>query len=205
MTEAEHEAELREAALRDAQRAEAARKLAEMGLPEADTTDLRTGAHLNDQLLALLPLVGVWRGIGSGAVASSGAEFTFGQQLTFAHDGRPFLTYESRTWLVDAAGELIRLAFREAGFWRPGLGADDVEAQIATAAGIVEVFAGTAGDNRWEIATSSVAYTATARPVVAERRLYAVLGDTLAYATELHVSADGGFEPHLSARLDRLR
>ena len=201
----ETEGELREAARRDAQLAEAARRLAEMGLPEDDTTDLRSGAHFNDQLLALLPLVGVWRGIGSGAVASSGAEFTFGQQLTFAHDGRPFLTYESRTWLVDAAGELIRLAFRESGFWRPGLGPDDVEAQIATAAGIVELFAGAAGDNRWEIATSAVACTATARPIVGERRLYAVVGDTLAYASELHVAADGGFEPHLSARLNRFR
>jgi hypothetical protein len=200
--------ELREAARLDAERAVAARKLVEMNLPEPDTTDLRAGPHINDQLLALLPLVGIWRGIGTGAVASTGAQFTFGQQVTFAHDGRPFLVYESRTWLVDAAGDLIRLAFRESGFWRPGLGADDVEVQLATAAGIVEVFGGSAGDNRWEIASTGVGYTATARPIVGERRLYAVVGDNLAYASELHVggeSAGAGFAPHLSARLDRIR
>ena len=173
--------------------------------PVLDTTDLRVGVEINDQLLALLPLVGVWQGAGRGAVASSGDEFAYGQQVTFAHDGRPFLAYESRTWLVDAAGELIRLAFRESGFWRPGAGPDDVEVQLATAAGIVEVFAGVAGDNRWEIVSTGLQHTATARPVVAERRLYALIDDTLTYAAELHVPNSDGFTPHLSARLNRVR
>jgi hypothetical protein len=197
--------DLREAARSDAEQALAAARTNAMTLPAPDTTDLRTGAHINDQLLALLPLVGVWRGTGTGAVASSGAEFSYGQQLTFAHDGRPFLVYESRTWLVDAAGELIRLAFRESGFWRPGTGPDDIELQLATAAGIVQVFAGQAGDNRWELATSGLVGTATARAVNGERRLYAVVGDTLAYATELSTPDSDGFAPHLSARLDRIR
>ena len=83
-----------------------------------------------------------------------------------------------------------------------------MEVQLATAAGIVEVFAGSAGDNRWEIASTGVGHTATARPIVGERRLYAVVGDNLAYASELHVGgefAGAGFAPHLSARLDRVR
>ena len=33
-------------------------------LPVTDTANLRLGANLNDALLALLPLVGVWRGEG---------------------------------------------------------------------------------------------------------------------------------------------
>jgi THAP4-like, heme-binding beta-barrel domain len=176
-----------------------------MTLPEPDTTDLRAGAPFNDQLLALLPLVGEWRGAGSGAVASTGAEFSYGQQVSFSHDGRPFLVYESRTWLIDAAGDLIRLAFRESGFWRMGAGPDDIEIALATAAGIVEVFAGIAGDNQWEVASTGLAHTATARPVIGERRLYALVGDTLAYATELHLPTADGFEPHLSAQLERVR
>ncbi|MDT5252890.1 MAG: hypothetical protein QOH07_1841, partial [Mycobacterium sp.] len=32
----------------------------------ADTANLREGANLHDALLALLPLVGVWRGEGEG-------------------------------------------------------------------------------------------------------------------------------------------
>ncbi len=171
--------------------------------PEPDTTELRLGAHLNDQLLALLPLVGVWAGTGTGAVASTGDEFAYGQQITFAHDGRPFLAYESRTWLIDAAGDTIRQAFRESGFWRPGPGPDDVEVQLATAAGLVEVFAGVAGENRWEIETTAIGATATARAVSGERRLYAVVGNTLAYATELELPGSD-FTPHLTASLERV-
>lgn len=46
----------------------AARNIPALGdLPApADTANLREGANLNDALLALLPLVGVWRGEGEG-------------------------------------------------------------------------------------------------------------------------------------------
>ena len=172
--------------------------------PAPDTTDLRSGSPIHDSLLALLPLVGVWQGSGTGIVGSTGAEFAYGQRLTIAHDGRPFLAHESRTWLVDAAGELVRQAFREAGFWRAGAGQDDVELQLADAAGLVEIFAGTAHDNRWELETTLVAGTATARDVAGERRFYAVIGDSLFYATELALQPED-FAPHLNARLERLR
>jgi THAP4-like, heme-binding beta-barrel domain len=172
--------------------------------PTPDTTDLRVGAPIHDALLALLPLVGVWQGTGTGIVASTGAEFAYGQRLAVSHDGRPFLVHESRTWLVDDAGKLIRQAFREAGFWRPGAGRDEVELQLADAAGLVEIFAGKAQDNRWELATTVVAGTATARVVEGERRFYAVADDSLFYATELALRGNE-FSPHLNARLERIR
>lgn len=37
----------------------------------ADTANLREGANLNDALLALLPLVGVWRGEGEAAATTA--------------------------------------------------------------------------------------------------------------------------------------
>lgn len=172
--------------------------------PAPDTTDLRSGAPLNDALLAVLPLVGVWLGTGAGVVPSTGEGFGYGQRVTFAHDGRPFLAYESRTWLVDGEGNTIRQAFRESGFWRPGAGPDELEVQLATAAGIVEIFEGTAGDNRWELESTGVGLTPTARAVTGERRIYAVIGDTLAYATELG-QPDRGLAPHLNGRLERVR
>jgi hypothetical protein len=169
---------------------------------EPDTSDLRAGAPIHDALLALLPLLGIWRGDGRGVVASTGAEFAFGQQVSIVHDGRPFLAYESRSWLVDEAGELIRQAWRESGFWRPGSGPDDVELVIASNTGQALVFAGTAGDQRWEIATVSAEHAPTAKDVTGERRLYAVRGDELSYATEL-APAGQPFAPHLNARLRR--
>jgi THAP4-like, heme-binding beta-barrel domain len=187
----------------------------------ADTADLRTGAPVHDALLALLPLVGEWQGSGTGVPPADGAPFRFGQRARFTHDGRPFLAYESRAWLVDDAGQLIRPAWRESGFWRPGAGPDDIEAVLASHTGQALVFAGTAGDNRWEVQTISAAPTATAVPVDGERRLYALVApegpvdpmdsveasaarasSDLAYASDLAV-AGRDFTPHLSARLRR--
>jgi len=171
---------------------------------EPDTADLRAGAPLHDALLALLPLVGVWRGEGRGVVASTGIEFEYGQQISFTHDGRPFLAYESRSWLVDENGATIRQAWRESGFWRPGPGPDDIELVLASNTGQALVFSGTAGDLRWDLATTEARHAPSAKDVDGERRLYAITQDDLAYATEL---APGGqpYAPHLNARLRRVR
>lgn len=173
------------------------------GGPAADTADLRTGAPLHDSLLALLPLVGVWQGSGAGVVASTGAEFRYGQHIRFVHDGRPFLAYEARSWLVDADGSVIRQAWRESGFWRPGAGPDDIEAVIASNTGQSLVFAGIAGDQRWELASVRAEHAPTAKDVDGERRLYAIVDGELAYATEL-APAGQPYAAHLNARLSRV-
>ena len=172
-------------------------------MSEPDTADLRSGAPIHDALLALLPLVGVWTGSGNG-IAPSGEQFGYGQRISFVHDGRPFLAYESRAWLVDAAGAVIRQAWRESGFWRLGPGADDIEVVLASNTGEALVYTGIAGDQRWEIATVSAEGTPTAKVVDGERRLYALVDDALVYVSEL---APGGqpMAPHLNARLSRAR
>lgn len=175
-----------------------------MTAPAPDTADLRTGAPIHDALLALLPLVGHWRGEGAGVVARTGAEFRYGQQLSIVHDGRPFLAYEARSWLLNEDGSLLRQAWRESGFWRPGPGADDIELVIASNTGQALVFAGQAGDQRWELETVSAAHTPSAKDVDGERRLYAVRGDELVYASEL-APAGEPFAPHLNAALTRQR
>ena len=168
-----------------------------------DTTDLRTGVAVHDALLALLPLVGVWQGDGTGVVAATGSGFRFGQRVSFAHDGRPFLVYESRAWLLDESGAVIRSAWRESGFWRPGSGPDDVEVVLAANTGQALSYNGTAGDAQWEITTDLAHPTPTARKVDAERRLYAVRGDELLYVSEL-APAGETLAPHLNARLTRV-
>ncbi len=167
-----------------------------------DTTDLRSGAPIHDDLLGLLALVGTWHGAGHGVVASSGEQFEFGQQIVVAHDGRPFLVYESRSWLRAADGSVIRPAWRESGFWRPGPGPDDIALVLASNTGQALVLAGTAGDQRWDLATISAQRAPNAVDVDGERRLYALRDDELVYATEL---APGGrpYAPHLNGRLIR--
>lgn len=170
---------------------------------DADTVDLRTGASLHDTLLAVLPLVGVWEGSGSGIAPESGDEFRYVQRLRFAHDGRPFLAYDSRSWLVDEAGDVIRPAMRESGFWRPGAGADDLEAVISLSAGVSLLLSGRVGELRWELDSISVAGTPTAKAVDGDRRLYALVDDDLAYAQEL-APGGTGYAPHLTGRLRRV-
>ena len=169
---------------------------------QPDTSDLRAGAPIHDDLLALLPLVGVWLGSGTGVVESTGAQFSYGQQLSFVHDGRPFLAYASRSWLIDENGAVIRQAWRETGFWRRGANDDEVEAILASNTGQALQFTGTAGDLRWELATISAVPTPTAKIVDGERRMYAIVEEQLLYATEL---APGGqpYAPHLNGRLSR--
>ena len=170
--------------------------------PTPDTADLRSGVPVHDALLALLPLVGVWRGTGSGVVAGSGAEFRYGQQVSFVHDGRPFLAYEARSWLLDADGGVIRQSWRESGFWRPGSGPDDIEVVLAAVTGQALLYTGLAGDLRWELETRAAVPTPTAKHVDGERRLYALVDEHLVYATEL--APEGRpYAAHLNARLAR--
>jgi len=170
--------------------------------PPPDTADLRSGPRLHDSLLGLLPLVGEWSGEGVGVSPNSGAAFRYRQQMRFVHDGRPFLAYESRSWLVDTDGELIRAAERESGFWRPGPGPDDLEAVVAANTGEALVFAGTFGTKRWELASVAATPTPSAKAVDGEKRLYALLEDHLMYVTEL-APAGQDYAPHLNARLWR--
>lgn len=173
-----------------------------MSEPFADTTSPRSGPDPHASLLPMLPLIGVWEGTGKGGYPTTG-DFDFGQRITFGHDGRGFLAYESRSWLIGPDGEFLRLAAREVGWWRPGGGGDDLEVVIAHATGIVEVYLGRAiGTAQWELATDVVARTQTATEVTANRRLYGIVEGSLMYAIDM-AAIGHGLTPHLSARLDR--
>lgn len=175
-----------------------------MSALQVDTSDLRAGAPLHDDLLALLPLIGVWAGSGHGMMPATGARFEYVEQVTFAHDGRPFVVYESRSWLTDSDGAIIRAAARETGFWRPGAGPDDVEVVLALSTGLTLNLVGMAGDQRWELASTQSASGPAAKQVDGNRRLYAIVDGALVYAQELARAAEA-YEPHLNARLERIR
>ena len=176
---------------------------ADLPIPD-DTANLREGPDLHPQCLGLLPLVGVWRGTGEVVYPTIDGPFTYGQQLVFAHDGRPFLSYEARAWLLDAEGRVIRPAARETGFWRPQEDGE-LEVLIAHATGIVEIFYGKPRDLRsWEIETDAVVRTASAKEVVASHRLYGLVdGGDLAYVDE-RAMVGQPLQPHLSALLNRV-
>ena len=70
------------------------------------------------ELAPLAWLIGRWEG--AGVVGYPTIESAhFGQEVEVTHDGRPFLEWQSRTWLLDDAGEKVRPLATELGFWRP--------------------------------------------------------------------------------------
>jgi THAP4-like, heme-binding beta-barrel domain len=168
-----------------------------------ETADLRAGPDLHPSLLPLLPLVGVWRGTGKGGYPTI-EDFGYGQQVVFAHDGRGVLRYESRTWILDPAGQLVRPSAREVGWWRPGGGDGELEVLLAHPTGIVEVYVGRAtGPTRWELSTDVVARTGTAKEVTGNHRLYGIVDGALLYAMDM-AAVGQPLQPHLSARLERV-
>ncbi len=195
--------------------AERARETAARNIPvfgdlplPSDTANLREGAHFHDALLALLPLVGVWRGEGEGR--DTHGDYRFGQQIVVSHDGRDYLNWEARSWRLDDDGAYERPDLRETGFWRfvndPG---DPVESQaiellLAHSAGYVELFYGQPlNQSSWELVTDALARSKSGVLVGGAKRLYGIVeGGDLAYVEE-RVDADGGLVPHLSARLSR--
>jgi len=178
-------------------------RFADLPIPD-DTANLREGPKLHQQCLVLLPLVGVWRGSGEVVYPTIDGPFPFGQQLVFAHDGRPFLFYEARAWLLNADGAVVRPAARETGFWRPQPDGE-LEVLITHATGIAEIFYGRARTlTSWEIETDAVVRTASAREVTASKRLYGLVeGGDLAYVDERQMMGQP-MQPHISARLQRI-
>lgn len=173
---------------------------AELPLPP-DTHDLRSGPELHPSLLGFLPLIGIWRGEGQGGYPTIEG-FHYGQQIRFFHDGRPFLGYESKTWLIGPNGEFVRPAARETGWWRPGEG-EQFEVVLAHHTGIVEVYVGEIkSQTSWELSTDVIARTATAKEVSANHRLYGVVEGDLMYAVDM-AAVGQPLQPHISARLKR--
>jgi hypothetical protein len=169
--------------------------------PFEETHDLRRGPDLHPALLGLLPYVGVWRGTGKGGYPTI-EDFDYAQEVRFSHDGRPFLAYESRSWIIDADGKPVRPASREVGWWRPQPD-DSVEVMLTHPTGIAEIYVGTIDGMKVELSTDVVARTATAKDVSANHRLYGIVEGALLYAVDM-AAMGHPLTPHLSARLERV-
>ena len=75
-------------------------------------------SELPEPVVPLSWLIGTWVGVGLGTYPTI-EDFRFGQEVTFTNDGRPFLCYSSKSWILDDEGNRIRPAATEYGFWRP--------------------------------------------------------------------------------------
>jgi hypothetical protein len=170
--------------------------------PFEETYDLRTGPELHPTLLGLLPYVGLWRGRGNGGYPTID-DFQYGQEVRISHDGRPFLAYESRSWLLDGDGRPVRPAAREVGWWRVPAESGEVELLLTHPTGFLELYVGSIDGTKVELVTDAVVRTATAKEVTAGHRLYGIVEGALMYAYDMAAMGQP-LQPHLSARLERV-
>ena len=153
-------------------------------------------------LAPLAFLLGRWEGAGVGGYPTI-ESFRFGQEITFGHNGKPFLSYASRTWLLDEDGNLVRPLSAECGFWRPQPGGQ-LEVLLAHPTGITEIYLGEITGTKIELSTDVVARTSSAKEVTAGHRLYGLVGADLGWAYDM-AAVGQPLQPHLSAQLKRTR
>ena len=162
---------------------------------------LEGAVAIHPDLEPLSFLLGRWEGAGIGGYPTI-ESFRFGQEISFSHNGKPFLIYTSRTWRLDEEGQIGLPLGTESGYWRPRPDSQ-VEVMLAHPTGIVEIYLGEISGTRIEMATDVVARTATAKEVTAGHRLYGLAGLDLAYAYDMAAMGQG-LQPHLSAQLKRV-
>jgi hypothetical protein len=172
-----------------------------------------TDNELPEEHPAIAPLsflLGRWEGFGKGDYPTIEA-FDFIQEVTFTHNGKPFLIYNSRSWRkeTDADDRVTKgqPLGMETGFWRPQPDGG-VEVVLAHPTGITEIYLGRVTGTRIDMATDAIARTATAKPVTAGKRLYGLIDSTarpgekdLAYAYDM-AAMDQPLQPHLWAQLE---
>jgi hypothetical protein len=155
---------------------------------------------VNQALEPLRFLLGHWEG--AGVVGYPTIESVqFGQEITFSHNGKPFLIYTSRTWQLDEDGNVGRPLAMETGFWRPQPDGQ-LEVLLTHPTGITEIYLGQVTGTKIEMATDAVVRTATAKEVTAGRRLYGLVGRDLAYAYDM-AAVGQPLQAHASAQLKR--
>jgi THAP4-like, heme-binding beta-barrel domain len=169
--------------------------------PAQSTNDPGPIAQPHPAIAPVSFLLGRWEG--AGVVGYPTIESAnFGQQISFSHNGKPFLIYSSRTWLLEQDGAIGRPLAMEVGFWRPQAD-DELEVLLAHPTGITEIYLGTITGTRIELVTDAVVRTATAKEVTAGKRLYGIIGADLAYAYDM-AAVGQPLQPHVSAQLKRV-
>lgn len=158
-------------------------------------------ADLHPDLVPYAWLLGQWRGSGRGDYPTI-EPYQFGQEVAFAHDGRPFLHYFSRSWIVDERGSTLREAALETGFLRPRPDGE-FELVLAHHTGYAEIWYGKVDGARLELATDLVARTQSAMEVAAGKRLYGLVEGQLMYAYDM-AAVGLPMQSHTWAQLQRV-
>ncbi len=160
-------------------------------------------SDLHKDLVPLAFLLGNWTGAGVHDFPGS-EKCNFGQEVSFSHDGRDFLEYRSRTWVLDSEGNKVKPLETETGYWR--IDADrKVEVVMVRDDGVVEVWCGELADKKPQIdlATDAVARTAASGPYSGGKRLYGYVKSDLMWVGEKQ-TPEVPLRPYMSAQLKKV-
>lgn len=158
---------------------------------------------LPEQLRPLAWLIGRWEGAGVVGYPTIQSRH-FGQEVICRHDGRGFLEWQSRTWLLDSeTGERLRPGAIELGFWRPQADGREVELLLTHPTGILEMYVGTMQPAKVELRTDGVMRSPAAKEYNAGSRLYGLVNSELMWAMDM-AAVGQPLQSHLSAQLKRV-
>lgn len=159
-------------------------------------------ANLPEAVRPLAWLIGRWEGAGVVGYPTIESK-NFGQEIEVTNDGRDFLIWQSRTWILDPeTGEKLRPAASEMGYWRP-LPNDEVELMLVHPTGILELYFGTIEPAKIELRTDGVLRSPTAKEYNAATRLYGLVNSELMYAMDM-AAVGQELQSHISAQLKRV-
>jgi hypothetical protein len=167
-------------------------------------------SDLHKDVVPLAFLLGTWEGAGVHDFPGS-EKCNFGQEIVFRHDGRPFLEFRSRTWVLDEKGEKVRPLEMEHSFWRVTSnqhgtsGEREIEVSSVRDDGTVEIWYGKLHDGKPQIdlATDAVARIEGAQPYSGGKRLYGLVKDELLWVGE-KAAPEVPLRPYMSAQLKKV-
>src|SRR5687767_12292910 len=144
-------------------------------------------------------LIGTWRGEGRGVYPTI-ESFDYGEEVRFAAvPGKPFLSYQQRTWALDDQRPL----HAETGYWRPKPDGR-LEVVLAHPTGISEIEEGRVDGGVIDLTATSIGLTATAKEVTGLTRRFELVGDDVLHYEVQLAAAGQPLQGHLTANLKRV-
>ncbi len=155
---------------------------------------------LHEDLYPLAWLVGTWRGKGRGEYPGI-TPFQFAHEVTFNHDGRDFLNYYSRSWILDEKDEIASASESEVGFWRTKPN-NVLEVVLSHSRGISEGWVGVHDGPKIQLAMDQGYSSPSSKIVTAGSRLYGLVEGELFFAYDM--AAEGQtIQAHIWSTMER--